>query len=195
MLRFIRMRLVGQKRPIAVLGWIILLNLMGVTIHSVERTEYRNTYWNKDYGFAVKVPPGMVGLGSNVGAPNHGIVINLKRESKIYIEAFYVNPDDNVPFPPAALPIRLPVETTEGTLEKDILTWLAGMRAERTLIRQPPTGSSTVLIDKVTAVRRDRRGNPYIRYEVALYTSTKCYSQARLIFEQVLHSFKVTSVP
>lgn len=57
---------------------------------SVRRT-YRESYTNPAYGYAVRIPPGLVGQGSAPGASSHGFAIYLEPTggSYVYVDASY----------------------------------------------------------------------------------------------------------
>ena len=160
---------------------------------SAERIEYRGLYTNQDYGFTVRIPRGLVAVGATAGAPNHGFVLNLAEGSQIEVSAFYVNPDDHVPFP-SELPRHFPVRTPEGEIQRATFTRLGGMRAQRTLTAVVTPRGATRVTDKVVAVRNDKDGNPYIRYTVTLMSESKPHSVGTKVFSSVLRSFQLTSV-
>jgi hypothetical protein len=191
---FPRRNMVRKSESLAAV--LLGVALLTAPIRSTDRVEYRGVYTNMDYGFSVDIPSGLVGTGTAPGAPNHGFVLELPGGARIEVQAFYINPDDRVPFPPV-LTKGLPVRTADGVLLRDELTWLSGLRAERTLTRVGTESSSreTTVVDRIVAVRKDLDGNPYIRYEISLTARSTSHAEYGKTLSKIIREFRLMAAP
>lgn len=153
-----------------------------------EATRYESVYVNADYSFSVNLPPNLIGFGSVPPAPNHGFVAFVGHsEACIYVEAFYVNPDDSRRLHEFIKRHRMPVGSrgldqmeTAHTLSRPLeaCDGRRGQRMRETLVAIANEG----VVDGFPVEE--------IEYRVTLDSDTDAYRLGRAVLERLAAGFR-----
>jgi hypothetical protein len=156
------------------------------------RVKFEGLYRNPSYGYSVVIPRAVAGF-DNPNAAKHdgfGIAIGQKAESYILVQAEPNSSDDSAPTDSAFRILKYMREQ-----KKRILTLRMGRArldsldaVEIVVTYACPGSPDQYRMAAVLALGPDQ--SPV--YELALYTSASRYSEDRLIFDEVVKSWKYT---
>lgn len=165
------------------------------------RRVFRGSYANRQYGYSVTIPEGLVGTGAADPAPDHGVGITLSERPKAHIwtSAYYTgDPEASV---------DKEVDNFIEHTRKNDASWLEVLSREparlgdlpavRAVLRYQARDTGEVMInDTVTALRgEDETGVPDgITYAVGLSTPEARYPQDKAVYERVVGSWRARRV-
>ncbi len=165
------------------------------------RRVFRGRYYNRQYGYSVTIPKGLVGTNAADPAPDHGIGITLSEQPKAHIwtSAYYIgDPEASV---------DKDVDNFIEYTKKYDASWLEvlgreparlhNLPAVRAVLRYQARETGEVMInDSVTAFRTGAEtGVPDgITYAVGLSTPESRYPQDKAVYEQVVGSWRARRV-
>lgn len=166
---------------------------------------FRARYTNGQYGYSVTLPKGLVGTGPGDPAPDHGIVITLSEQPKAHIvTSGLYNGDGSGSGGYASID-----EAIDSYIKgiKEDAAWLEVLGREparlhdlpavRAIIRYQDRGSGQVMIDdSITAFRTVHfmSVSEEIMYAVGLSTPEARYAQDKVIYEEVVRSWRTQRV-
>lgn len=164
----------------------------GPAFESGKLPKYTGTYSNPYYGFSVKIPKGLVGHNTPPPAPDRGFGVLLSSSPRSYIH-FLAR--DGGSEPPEAIEQEHLEWLKEGAKEilsvKHIKTKLGSLNARRHIATYTCHNNPEVFIeDELIAVSADR----HIAYEVGLLTCKSRYKKDKIIFEQVLKTWRLIPI-
>jgi hypothetical protein len=151
---------------------------------------YRDSYSNPIFGYSVTIPGNLLGVGAVPIAPNHGISIALHdRVSSIGVDAEYNALDLASATEAAQMEVDYWKPITSKTKLKRETTRLCNIRAVHQTYEFEDLSGVRSVAEGVFAIL-PRKKYPDIVYEVTLWTVPSSLPEARLLFSQVLRSFK-----
>ena len=166
------------------------------------RIKYTNQYVNRNYGYSVVIPKGMVGLGATYGAPNHGFTICFRNHhgelrgslwvSAQYDASFFGSVEKIVHFDVA----EIKGEHPDMHLTKKQTETFQGLPAIRTVARYHLEGGpGAVLEETITAFRRRPNEDAGIEYSIGLRTTNHHYRDDVSKLQAMAKSFHLLPAP
>ena len=141
---------------------------------------YRGNYVNPDWGFAVRIPSGMVGIGAADPAPNHGFRLDFSDPlDYILVDASFTSSGDE----PFFLPEGFKELETQKTKAK-----LAGLDATRTVrkLKRESNGFSYIWMELWTK----HEYSSLTVYSITLQTPEKYLKERKILFNSLAASFR-----
>ena len=170
-----------------------------------SEVRYTGVYANHQYGFALRVPVGLVALGDAPPLPNHGITIDLRetshnrpsaeeQEGHIWVDGHY-SPDPALNKLTDIVTSEL--ESAQARRPDFVLlakesSKLGGLDASHIVMKYTMHDSDTPLIeDRIVAIRPGPKGEVPVVYEIVLLTSETYRQKDLLVLNNVLNGFRV----
>jgi len=152
-------------------------------------------YANEQYGYAVRVPTGLVGYGVPSPAPNHGfgIVLSWAPRAYLYVDGSYEVADDDTLDKQEASQREFIHKDAHRVLSTQSTKALLGpLPALRLTARYECKGLRGLYItDEVVALSDDLS----VVYKVSLLTTVKRYRKDKAVFEAIVRSFELPAKP
>lgn len=153
------------------------------------------SYANEQYGYAVRVPAGIVGYGVPSPAPNHGfgIVLSWTPRAYLYVDGSYEVADDDTLTKQAASQREFTRKDAHRVLStQSAKVQLGPLPAVRLISRYECKGLRGLYItDEIVALS----GDLSVVYKVALLTTVKRYRKDRAVLEKIVRSFELPAKP
>lgn len=176
--------------------------------HVSEKTEvpkiskeqlWRGRYSNYEYGYALKIPQGLVGLSPPAPWPQHGIKIRLSRNHDAHILTNADFSAADYPSLDAAVDSDLQ-ELKKNARELQVVNrrreWLGPLEAIRVVIRYKASPSGTTFAEETTtAIRRAKRPEEAVLYTITLVTPESQYQSDSKFFHSILRSWQLRPLP
>ena len=159
--------------------FVLLLKADAPEDQALKAAQYTGSYVNSDYGFSVKIPDHLTGVGAAEGAPNHGFVVTLPGGGSLSVNAIYdvVEPESG------SSEQRIHARDNQGG------TTLGGLPAELERTRRR-VGGRWIITKSIHAVRRVDAGSP-IDYAITLEATEGELSAAERAFKRMVESFRL----
>jgi len=165
-------------RPTAALAsWLILCSFADSSVR------YQGRYVNKDYGFEVTIPPGYVGIGAALSAPNHGFLLKTRDGAMVSVVANY----DTVQSP-SGESFEQQMMRANGPPAAN----LGGLKAWASAKRRVERGRHR--FEKGIVARRVSQDGDAIIYSISEDAQEEAHGAADRLFEKVVDSFRVMPV-
>ena len=160
--------------------------------NGVIYTTHSGEYTNEEYGYALDIPPGLLGLSSPPPMPQHGFFMNLAKDSEAQIQVdahynslFWSTLDE-------AVEASLESIAEQGTATAPSVktaTTLGEIPAVRFVTEYESKVSGKPCVnDEVIAFRRE--GQTDIVYQIRFQTDRPRYTADKKTFEDVVKSWK-----
>jgi len=153
------------------------------------------SYGNAQYGYAVRLPVGLVGYGAPPPAPNHGfgIVLSWTPRAYLYVDGSYEVADDDTLDKQETLQREFTRKDAHRVLStQSTKAQLGPLPALRLIARYECKGLRGLYItDEVVALSDDLS----VVYKVSLLTTVKRYRKDKAVFEEIVRSFELPARP
>ena len=163
-----------------------------------DARRFEHSYHNYVYGFSVRLPEGMVGLGSTPPAPDHGFGIDLDHprstawirgaefpKSYVYADGSYNSAEWGGLNEAADTHLSYLREKGRNVrVQRRAETMLGGLPALRVVAHYEQDGAEMVS-DEVVAFRKDADGGVLAVYTLALSTPLSKYERDRPVLESL----------
>lgn len=153
------------------------------------------SYANEQYGYAVRLPAGLVGYGVPSPAPNHGfgIVLSWTPRAYLYVDGTYEVADDDTLAKQETTQREYMRQDAHRVLStQSAKVQLGPLPALRLIARYECKGLRGLYItDEVVALSDDLS----VVYKVALLTTVKRYRKDKTVFEKIFRSFELPAGP
>lgn len=168
---------------------------------------FRGRYANYDYAYSVRIPKGMIGIGSCF--TNHGLSIDLTKPASPdvrwdevtseatltvyahYNAAFWRSTDEEIE---VGMETIMEKQDAGVKLTSKSQTRLAGLPAVRATLRYH-AGGTEMVEDDVVALRRDKHREVEIFYVISLSTPVARYQEDNRVLEEVQRTWRLQPVP
>lgn len=161
----------------------------------VDSPRIEASYGNAQYGYAVRVPAGLVGYRAAPPAPNHGfgMVLSWTPRAYLYVDGSYEVLEDDTPAKQAARHRKFTRGDALRVLStQSKKTQLGPLPAVRLIDRYECKGLRGLYItDEVVALSDDRS----VVYTVALLTTVKRYRKDKSVLDEIVRSFELAGEP
>ncbi|HEY2964437.1 MAG TPA: hypothetical protein VGJ37_18605 [Pyrinomonadaceae bacterium] len=167
--------------------------------HVGKEQSWTANYNNDQYGYALKIPSGFIGVSPPAPWPQHGIEIRLtpNRDAYIVTNAFLSAVD--YPSLDAAVDAALKdAEQKHGDLQivSRQAEQLGTLPAIRVVTRYKQAGSGiSVMNETITAIRKARRPEDGVLYTITLVTAEQRYVNDAKLFTSVVRSWRLKPLP
>jgi hypothetical protein len=159
-------------------------------------------YANYVYGYSIKIPDGMVGLGSPPPAPQHGFGIDLDNprstewihgpefpKSYVYVDGSYNSIEWKRPDEAVNSHLRFLREQGRNVrLQRRVEMLLGGLTALRVVALYEQDGVE-MMSDETVAFRVENDGEVSAVYSISLSTPRSKYERDRPVLEELLQSW------
>jgi hypothetical protein len=170
---------------------ILLLILLAIDVNSPNQDskhkgqEYKGDYINSAFGFSVQIPDTMVGLGSAIGAPNHGFRIYFSDSDDYLIVVGSYDTAELSDIEPNYQVAPKGFIVLDSIREK---AKLGGQETEQLRQKLKRKKDGTLYV-KVTIGMLRSVNNRRCDYSITLLTPDRHYSERYKIYERLVGSF------
>ena len=167
--------------------------------HVEKEQSWTGNYNNYEYGYALRIPRGLVGVSPPAPLPQHGIKISLTQNHDAYITA-----DASlsaVDYPSLDAAVDYDVEEDRKTKSDfEVLSRtrerLGTLGAIRVVARYKSAGSTSPLISEtITAIRKAKRPEEGVLYTTSLVTPEQRYPNDGKVFSSIVRSWRLRALP
>ena len=184
------MKILIDAGTVCVHAVFLLVLGVGQPLVSQEGSHYTKSYANTEYGFSVRIPPPLVGLGEQVPDANRGFRIHFSDDEfdRLSVMASIMT---ETSASSGADSDRHPLTGFEALDTQNRKTELGGLEATRIFQRlRRQTDGALFMMVTIVAKRQDRS----IEYTLTLQAPQKHYVERAKVLDAVVDSFRLLSL-
>jgi len=157
--------------------------------------KYYHNYINKGFGFAISIPKGFSGAGDPSPYPNHGITIQLNKQSDATINIFatYNTADDNITVDSITeedrrLKISMKATSYEVVFSGEVT--IRGAIGGRIIAKYITSDKKEIIEDKIVFVGKKNRAIGDTIYSLILTSDPKRFVFDQLCFINIANNWR-----